>query len=117
VEYKSYTHGVFNRNAHAQEVLLRPSNITWRALGGTIDLYFYSGPDAETLIKSYQDSMVGYPAMQQYWSLGYHQCRWGYQNWTVLQEVVDNFANANIPLETIWSESSPAYTYLKRVLT
>lgn len=103
-EYESYTHGVFNRNAHAQEVLLRPGNITWRALGGSIDLYFYGGPDAETLMKSYQRTMVGYPAMQQYWTLGYHQCRWGYQNWTVLQEVVDNFAKANIPLETIWTD-------------
>lgn len=55
------------------------------------------------MIKSYQNSMVGYPAMQQYWTLGYHQCRWGYQNYSVLQEVVDNFANADIPLETIWS--------------
>ncbi|KAB5578414.1 putative alpha-glucosidase precursor [Coniochaeta sp. 2T2.1] len=102
--YKSYTHGVFNRNAHAQEVLLRPGNITWRALGGTVDLYFYSGPDAETLIRSYQDSMIGRPAMQQYWSFGFHQCRWGYENWTVLQEVVDNFAKAEIPLETIWTD-------------
>jgi alpha-glucosidase len=102
-EYKSYTHGVFLRNAHAQEVVLKPSNITWRTLGGSIDLYFYSGPDAETLTQSYQRSMVGYPVMQQYWTFGYHQCRWGYQNWSVLQEVVDNFAKAEIPLETIWS--------------
>ncbi|OIW26130.1 glycoside hydrolase family 31 protein [Coniochaeta ligniaria NRRL 30616] len=104
VDYKSYTHGVFNRNAHAQEIVLSPSNITWRALGGNIDLYFYSGPDAETLIKSYQDSMIGLPAMQQYWTLGFHQCRWGYQNWSVLQEVVDNFAKAELPLETIWTD-------------
>lgn len=117
-EYKSYTHGVFNRNAHAQEILLRPGNITWRALGGNIDLYFYSGPDAEAVIKSYQDSTVGYPAMQQYWTFGYHQCRWGYQNWSVLQEVVDSFAEADIPLETIWSESFFLLCgYLEQVLT
>lgn len=103
-EYVSYTHGVFNRNAHAQEVLLRERNITWRALGGNIDLFFYSGPNAETLVQSYQRTTVGYPAMQQYWTLGYHQCRWGYQNWTVLQDVIDNFKKFNIPLETIWTD-------------
>jgi alpha-glucosidase len=103
-DYVSYTHGVFNRNAHAQEILLRERNITWRGLGGNIDLFFFSGPDAETLIQSYQRTTVGYPAMQQYWTLGYHQCRWGYQNWTVLQDVVDNFKKFNIPLETIWTD-------------
>lgn len=104
--YTSYTHGVFLRNAHAQEVLLRPSGITWRALGGTIDLYFNAGPTAKYVIRSYQLTTVGTPAMQQYWTLGFHQCRWGYQNWTELQDVVDNFAKFEIPLETIWSKSS-----------
>ena len=103
--YLSFTHGVYLRNAHAQEVLLRHSGITWRAIGGSINLYFYAGPNAEDVIKSYQHSATGLPAMQQYWTLGYHQCRWGYENWTVLQEVVDNFDKFEIPLETIWGES------------
>ncbi|KAK3330083.1 putative alpha-glucosidase precursor [Apodospora peruviana] len=103
-EYISRTHGVYLRNAHAQEVLLRPSGISWRTIGGSIDLYFYSGPSAPDVIKSYQLSATGLPAMQQYWTLGYHQCRWGYENWTVLQDVVDNFAKFEIPLETIWTD-------------
>ncbi|KAI1392968.1 glycoside hydrolase family 31 protein [Hypoxylon trugodes] len=103
-EYKSYTHGVFQRNAHTQEVLLRESNITWRALGGNIDLYFYEGPTQDNITKSYQKSAIGLPAMQQYWTFGYHQCRWGYNNWTDLQNVIDNFAKFEIPLETIWSD-------------
>ncbi|KAL7620180.1 hypothetical protein AAE478_009173 [Parahypoxylon ruwenzoriense] len=103
-QYKSYTHGVFQRNAHAQEVLLQESNITWRALGGDIDLYFYEGPTQDHVTKSYQKSAIGLPAMQQYWTFGYHQCRWGYVNWGHLQDVVDNFAKNDIPLETIWSD-------------
>lgn len=108
--YVSYTHGVFLRNAHAQEVLLKPSGITWRALGGSIDLYFYSGPKAEDVIKAYQEGTVGLPAMQQYWTLGFHQCRWGYENWTVVKDVIDNFAKFEIPLETIWGEPSLCVT-------
>ncbi|CAK7262933.1 hypothetical protein SEPCBS119000_000227 [Sporothrix epigloea] len=103
-EYESYTHGVFLRNAHAQEILLRPSNITWRTLGGNIDLYFYAGPSAVDVMQSYQQTTVGLPAMQQYFAFGYHQSRWGYRNWTMLQDVVDNFKAANIPLETIWTD-------------
>ncbi|KAI6084922.1 glycoside hydrolase family 31 protein [Hypoxylon rubiginosum] len=103
-QYKSYTHGVFQRNAHTQEVLLRESNITWRALGGAISLYFYEGPTQDKVTKAYQTSAIGLPTMQQYWTFGYHQCRWGYNNWTELQGVIDNFAKFEIPLETIWSD-------------
>ncbi|KAF4933811.1 Alpha-glucosidase [Colletotrichum fructicola] len=102
--YKSFTHGVFMRNAHGQEILLRESNITWRALGGMIDLYFYAGPTADSVITSYQKSAVGLPAMQQYWTLGFHQCRWGYTSWDNLQEVIDDFQKFEIPLETIWAD-------------
>jgi alpha-glucosidase len=103
-EYVSNSHGVFLRNSHAHEVLLRPTNITWRTLGGDIDLYFYAGPTQEQITKSYQLSAIGLPAMQQYFTLGYHQCRWGYANWSVVQEVVDNFAKFSIPLENIWTD-------------
>ncbi len=106
-QYKSYTHGVFLRNAHAQEVLLKASNITWRTLGGSIDLYLYGGPNSNDVIGSYQESTVGLPAMQQYFAFGYHQCRWGYQNWSVVESVVDSFKNFSIPLETIWSKLFP----------
>ena len=101
-EYTSFSHGVFLRNAHGQEVLLRPEGITWRTLGGSIDLYFYSGPTQADVTKSYQTSTVGLPTMQQYYTFGYHQCRWGYQNWSVMADVVSSFAKFQIPLETIW---------------
>ncbi|GKT41651.1 alpha-glucosidase [Colletotrichum spaethianum] len=103
-EYTSYTHGVFMRNAHAQEILLRESNITWRGLGGTIDLYFYAGPTADAVMKSYQKTTVGLPVMQQYWTFGFHQCRWGYTSWDNLQEIADEFAKFKIPLETLWAD-------------
>ncbi|KAL1838138.1 hypothetical protein VTJ49DRAFT_2989 [Mycothermus thermophilus] len=103
-QYVSYTHGVFLRNTHAQEVLLRPKGITWRMLGGSIDLYFYGGPRALDVIQAYQTTTTGLPAMQQYWTLGFHQCRWGYGSWSELRAVVDRFERAGIPLETIWAD-------------
>ncbi|KAK7999509.1 hypothetical protein PG990_012109 [Apiospora arundinis] len=102
--YKSYTHGVFQRNAHAQEIVLQEKGITWRALGGSIDLYFFEGPTQDAVSKSYQKSAIGLPAMQQLWTFGYHQCRWGYRNWSHLQDVVDDFKKFEIPLETIWTD-------------
>jgi alpha-glucosidase len=101
-QYTSYSHGVYLRNSHGQEVLMRPSNITWRTLGGSVELYFYAGPTQEKVTKSYQLSATGLPAMQQYFTFGYHQCRWGYKNWSELQGVVDSFKEFGIPLENIW---------------
>ena len=101
-KYVSYSHGVYMRNSHGQEVLMRPSNITWRTLGGSIDLYFYAGPTQGAVTKAYQMSATGLPAMQQYFTFGYHQCRWGYKNWTELQDVVDSFKQFGLPLENIW---------------
>lgn len=103
-DYVSYSHGVYNRNSHGQDILLRPTNITWRLLGGSIDLYFFAGPSQAQITKDYQMSAVGLPAMQQYFTFGFHQCRWGYANWSQLQEVVDNYAAADVPLENIWTD-------------
>ncbi|KAL8810111.1 MAG: hypothetical protein Q9200_002841 [Gallowayella weberi] len=103
-DYVAYSHGVYNRNAHGQEILLRATNITWRLLGGSIDLYFYAGPTQPDVTTAFQTSAIGLPAMQQYFTFGYHQCRWGYANWSQLQEVVDNFERFGIPLENIWTD-------------
>ena len=109
-EYVSRSHGVYMRNAHAQEVLMHDTNITWRMLGGEIDMYFFSGPSQADVISQYLNQ-IGLPVMQQYWTFGYHQCRWGYQNWTMNQEVVDNFARFEIPLETMWNDIDYMKTY------
>ncbi|PYH96809.1 extracellular alpha-glucosidase aglu [Aspergillus ellipticus CBS 707.79] len=103
-EYVSYSHGVFLRNSHGLEVLLRSQNLTWRTLGGGIDLTFYSGPTQADVTKQYQLSTVGLPTMQAYHTLGFHQCRWGYTNWSELADVVSTFEKFEIPLEYIWSD-------------
>ena len=101
--YTSYTHGVYFRNAHGQEVLMNANNVTWRTIGGSIDLYFFAGPTQPAVTKQYLD-VIGYPAMQQYFAFGFHQCRWGYENWSVTEEIVTNYESAGISLETIWND-------------
>ncbi|KAK2805001.1 hypothetical protein FQN51_001095 [Onygenales sp. PD_10] len=103
-DYVSYSHGVFLRNAHGHEIVLQPEGLTWRTLGGSIDLYFYSGPTQPEVTKSFQLSTIGLPPLQQYYSFGFHQCRWGYKSWSELAEVVSDFEKFEIPLETIWSD-------------
>ncbi|KAF2770213.1 putative alpha-glucosidase [Teratosphaeria nubilosa] len=102
--YEAYTHGVYLRNAHGLEAVLNPTNLTWRALGGTIDLYFFDGPDAVSATKQYQAGAIGLPALQMYSTFGFHQCRWGYKNWTEVEDVVNNYRAFDIPLEYIWTD-------------
>ena len=80
--YESYSHGVYLRNAHGQEALMLPGNLTWRTIGGSIDMYIFDGPTQDSVTKQYQLGAIGLPVQQSYWTFGYHQCRWGYKNWT-----------------------------------
>lgn len=97
-QYESYSHGVYYRNLHGMEVVLKPENMTWRTLGGAIDLFFFDGPTQPEVTMEYQKSAVGLPAMQSYWTFGYHQCRWGYRNWTETREIVETLRAFDIPM-------------------
>lgn len=100
----STSHGVYARNAHGQDWLLRNSSITYRTIGGSVDLYFLSGPTPKEVISQYQVGIVNTPVVPPYWALGFHQVRWGYQNWSMLQEVIDSYAAAGIQLEGIMND-------------
>lgn len=109
--YESYSHGVYQRSAHGMEAVLNPTNITWRALGGSIDLYLFDGPSQQEVTKQYQIGAIGLPKMEQYWTFGYHQCRWGYKNWTQLEDVVNTYRAFDIPLETVWTDIDYMFQY------
>ena len=55
-------------------------------------------------IRQYQVGCVGLPAMQMFWTLGFHQCRLGYKNLSMIEDVVTGYRDANIPLEAIWTD-------------
>ena len=92
----TYSHGVYARNSHGQDWLLRKDSLTYRTLGGSFDLYFLSGSNATQVISQYHTGIVGTPVMQPYWALGFHQVRWSYQNWTNLQDVLNAYAAQSI---------------------
>jgi len=100
----STSHGVYGRNAHGQEWLLRNGSITYRTLGGSFDFYFLSGPTPKQVISQYHTGIIGTPGLVPYWALGFHQLRWGYQNWTNLQDVLDAYDAQNIQVEGIMND-------------
>ncbi|KAK0253659.1 hypothetical protein LTS09_011237 [Friedmanniomyces endolithicus] len=100
----SMSHGVYARNAHGQEWLMRDESITYRTIGGSFDLYFLSGSTPKEVISQYQSGIVNTPYLPAYWHLGFQQVRWSYQIWSNLQDVDDAYAAQNIQLEGLMSD-------------
>ncbi|KAH6695232.1 alpha-glucosidase [Plectosphaerella plurivora] len=104
---KGGAHGVLLLSSDGMDVKLRKqdkkNSLEYNVIGGVLDLYFFAGPDPIELSRQYA-ALIGTPAMVPYWSLGYHQCKYGYQDWFEVAEVVANYSAAGIPLETVWSD-------------
>jgi alpha-glucosidase len=77
--------------------------LEYNTLGGVLDFYFVAGPGPIDVSKQYAE-IVGLPAMQPYWGLGFHNCRYGYQDAFAVAEAVYNYSKAAIPLETMWTD-------------
>lgn len=100
------THAVYLRNSNGMRVNLAKDNgyyLEYITIGGVFDLYFLSGPTPKEA-SAQLASVVGHAAMMPYWSFGFHQCRFGYQDAMETAAVVANYSAANIPLETIWND-------------
>ncbi|XP_045600359.2 lysosomal alpha-glucosidase [Procambarus clarkii] len=97
-------HGVFLLNSNAQDIVLQPHPaLTIRAIGGIIDLYVFLGPTPNAVISQYTE-VIGRPFLPPYWSLGYHQCRFGYGSVNRTREVWQRTRNAGIPFDVQWND-------------
>jgi hypothetical protein len=85
------------------------SLIQYRIIGGTLNLYFFSGPDPKSVVEQY-GQVVGLPTRPPNWGFGFHLCRWGYSSLSETKEQVDTMLMANIPLEGSKSWRLSSYT-------
>ena len=79
------------------------SLLQYRLLGGTLDLYFLSGPSPQDVIEQY-GALIGLPTWQPLWGFGFQLCRWGYTSIEDTRNQVRRMREANIPLEVMWND-------------
>ncbi|KAF2763969.1 hypothetical protein EJ03DRAFT_379015 [Teratosphaeria nubilosa] len=85
-------HGVYARNAHGQDWIMSPSTVSYRTIGGSFDLYFFSGSTPKEVISQYQTGVINTPYIPAYWHLGSNQ------------DVIDLYADQRIQLEAIMND-------------
>ena len=97
-------HIVFLKNTNSQEIVLtKDSKITWKTIGGVIDLSFFLGDTPESAVEKYHDYIGGW-TLPNLWHLGHHQSKWrGYKNITDVENVLAEFERAKLPLDALWS--------------
>lgn len=101
--WNSASHGVFLLNSNPMDVVLASDSLTYKSTGGILDLFFFAGPTPSEVTRQYQ-AVIGRPHLPPLWALGYHQCRWGYDNWTSIAKVADMFEAHALPLDVLWSD-------------
>ncbi|KAI0303290.1 alpha-glucosidase [Multifurca ochricompacta] len=119
------THAVFLLSSSGMDVKIRgggnsasssPTTLEYNVIGGVLDFYFLAGSETDPAEVARQYAqVVGTPAEVPYWSFGLHQCRYGYQNYIDVANVITNYSAAGIPLETMWTDID--YMFKRRIFT
>eukprot|EP00826_Nyctotherus_ovalis_P008235 TRINITY_DN1212_c0_g5_i2.p1 TRINITY_DN1212_c0_g5~~TRINITY_DN1212_c0_g5_i2.p1 ORF type:complete len:929 (-),score=291.48 TRINITY_DN1212_c0_g5_i2:56-2842(-) len=104
---KQFT-GVFILNSNDQDVHIQKnddgsSDLTHRLVGGVFDIYFFYPGTAEFVMRTYHE-LIGRPYLPPLWSLGYHQCRYGWPSLVKVKDVVQKFKQNDLPLDVVWAD-------------
>lgn len=103
--------GALMLNSNAMDVVLQRSagdeddrsGVTWRLVGGLVDLFLFAGPEPHDVVQQYQ-SLVGRPTLPPAWALGYHQSRLNYRQLLQIKQAWAGARSAGIPVESFWTD-------------
>jgi len=98
--------GVYWLNSNAQEVRIAYegaySIVTFIAAGGALDMFFFTGPQSNAVIKQFHQ-VIGKPKMVPYYAAGYFYSVPPDSETTadLIEQTVDYFEKNELPLEAI----------------
>ena len=98
--------GLYFRNSNAQSPVIKhgeggKATLSYITTGGELEVYFFFKGTAKQIIQQYQQ-LVGLPSLPPFWALGWHAASYGYKDQAAVEENVNGYANASIPLEGVW---------------
>jgi len=88
--YRSY----FNFGQNSQE------RVWFGAEGGEMNYYFFYGPSLKKILSRYTE-LTGKMPMPPMWALGNQQSRWSYYPETMVEQVVREYRQRDLPLDVI----------------
>ncbi|XP_063039783.1 neutral alpha-glucosidase C [Engraulis encrasicolus] len=77
------------------------TDVQWMSESGVIDCFILLGPAPAQVLCQYAQ-LTGYQALPPLFSLGYHQCRWNYDDEADVKAVDAGFDRHSIPYDVIW---------------
>ena len=104
--------GLLFNNINAQDLIIK-SNYTELnenhvllehiTIGGVIDYFITVNDTPDKALISLHD-IIGHPTLPPFWSLGFHQCKWGYKNDKEIRYVYQNYVANQLPIDTFWGD-------------
>ncbi|KAL4448384.1 hypothetical protein ABPG75_005603 [Micractinium tetrahymenae] len=108
-------HGYLMLNSNGLEVVPQPDRLTWRMIGGVVDLFILSGPTPLDVMRQYAE-LVGRPALPPYWALGLNHrftpaLGTTYKDCSAWEQVMANYSAAGVPVEAFsdWGDSTDSF--------
>nr|XP_033808266.1 neutral alpha-glucosidase C isoform X2 [Geotrypetes seraphini] len=77
------------------------TDIRWISESGIMDAFLLMGPSPFDVFRQYTQ-LTGSQSLPPLFSLGYHQCRWNYEDEEDVKAVDDGFDEHDIPYDVIW---------------
>ncbi|XP_068109548.1 neutral alpha-glucosidase C isoform X2 [Hyperolius riggenbachi] len=76
-------------------------DIRWMSESGIVDVFMLLGPSPQDVFSQYAQ-LTGTQSFPPLFSLGYHQCRWNYEDEADVEAVDSGFDEHDIPYDVIW---------------
>jgi alpha-glucosidase len=77
------------------------SEITLTVEGDSLTVYYFAGPTPADVMRQYTE-LTGHMPLPARWTLGHHQCRWGYTSAEQVLQIAHELRERHHPTDAIW---------------